>query len=91
MTTSQEASQETAMIEVTSLDDFIPVLVNWHNLRVARLKHLLDTPEGVSVTMDNAEELELTGDTLKGFTLGVQIALHQLGQLPFVFETEEDE
>lgn len=76
------------VVSVDSLEAFVPLLVQWHDLRISRLNHLLDTPEGVEVDMDGQAPLVLEGLALQGFKLGINIALHQLGKLPLVIDSE---
>lgn len=74
--------------EVNDLDTFVKLLASWHGKRVKRLEDILMTPEGTEVTMGNGEPFILKEDGLKGFRIGVALALSQLGQLPFAVEFE---
>ena len=79
-------AEETKMIE--SLDDFVRVLCHWHTNKVAVLNHMKTIPEGSEVSMDDSAPKVLTGDLLEGFKLGLELALNELGTLPFEAEVE---
>lgn len=74
--------------EVTDLNQFIALLERWHKKRVQRLEEILNTPEGTEVSMGDAPPFILSGDSLKGFQIGVALSLSQLGKLPFEAEYE---
>ena len=79
-------SQET--IDVGSLDDFVHMLVSWHSHKHAILTHMLDMPDGTSMQVGEGEPVAMTGDMLAGFKAGIQLALMELGTLPFQYSTE---
>ena len=68
--------------EVVDLGTFINLLTEWHKTKLQFLNHLKEVPEGVSITIDDGEDLVLTGDVLKGYRLGLGIALSELGSFP---------
>ena len=68
---------------VTELGEFIPLLENWHARQVKTVEHFFTVPEGQVVEIEGEPEFALEGDTMKGFKLGLSIALSYLGQLPF--------
>lgn len=68
--------------EVVDLGTFINLLTEWHKSKLQFLSHLKEVPEGVSITIDDGEDLVLTGDVLKGYKLGLGIALSELGSFP---------
>jgi hypothetical protein len=76
-------------VDVTDLDQFVRILVTWHNEKVKVLSHMLSIPPGSEATLDEGTSIKLSGDSLKGFQLGVQLALIELGTLPFSFEPED--
>ena len=73
---------------ITDLNQFIELLSSWHSKRVKRLEEILQTPDGTEVTFGDVPAFVLTGDALKGFQVGVALALSQLGHLPFAAEHE---
>lgn len=80
------------VIEIADLDAFVRVMSAWHTEKVAVVRHLLTMPEGAEFQVGEGEVVTttvLTGDTLAAFKLGVEMALMQLGTLPFVVELED--
>lgn len=84
--TNDSPAVETVMID--SLDQFVRALHNWHHNKVQTLKHLQSIPEGTEVSEDDGTPQVLTGDLLKGFILGLTVALSEMGTLPFEAEVE---
>ena len=82
-------SQET--IDVESLDVFVHMLVSWHSRKCAILKHMMDLPEGSSMQIGEGESVTMTGDMLVVFKAGIELALMELGTLPFQYSTETDD
>lgn len=81
------AKPETVMID--SLDAFVRALTHWHSHKVQVLKHMQSIPEGSEVEREiqgKKEKITLSGDMLKGFALGLELALDELGELPFEAE-----
>lgn len=79
--------------EIESVADFHKLLSIWHENRVARVKHLLDIPDGAEIQVgegENSQQLILTGDVRASFLVGVHLALNELGHLPFYKEQETD-
>ena len=76
------------LIPVTDLDQFVSVLMDWHQNKVARLEYLLTIPDGTETTLNETESVVLTGDVRTAFIIGITVALTELGKLPFVTEAE---
>ena len=79
-------------VEIDDLNGFVQILIAWHAEKCGVVQHLLSVPEGTAFEIDdrvNAEQLILSGDTLKGFKFGIEMAMMQLGTLPFVAEFED--
>lgn len=90
--TQVPAQPETLAVEVTNLDQFVKLLVDWHNAKVKVLEHLLQLPDAtLDIQVGDDPSITLTGEILDGFKVGVQMALMELGSLPFVYETEPEE
>ena len=81
------SATKTVMVE--DLDQFVQVLMAWHANKVAMLRHMKDIPEGTEATQDDQPPVIMTGDVLKGFRMGLDLALEELGTLPFEAELEE--
>lgn len=77
--------------QIQSVDEFGGLLFNWHNKQVATVRHFLDVPVGTEVKVGDTEEIVLDGNTLKGYKLGLELALHYLGTLPFAHIPDEVE
>ena len=79
-------------IKVPVEPEFVDLLVGWHTRKVDTLKHLLTVPEGIEVMVgDDPTGFKLEGETLKGYKLGLEMALMEMGKLPFTYEFESDE
>ena len=83
-----QENQDTLVIE--DMNQFVQILVAWHSEKVKVLEHMLQVPDG-SVMETNGIEATLTGDMLAGFKAGIELALMELGTLPFAYETEPPE
>lgn len=81
---TQSEAPKTLMID--SLDEFVFHLVNWHKRKIATLRHMAAIPEGVEVTFNSDPPTTLQGDMHKGFLMGLSVALHEVGTLPFEAE-----
>ncbi len=82
-------STDSDTLEIRDLDHFVQLLSRWHTSRVSVVKHLLEVPESMEVSIDDSEPVKLAGDFRKGFHLGISLALNELGKLPFVAELED--
>jgi len=84
------------VVEVEDLDDFVRHLSGWHASRVAQLQHMIQMPEGITMITggEGTDQPEATvlmqGEMLAGFKAGVELALMQLGTLPFSAELTDD-
>ena len=75
-------------IEIDDLDQFVKILTAWHASKVKILNHLTQIPEGTEMVSGTSSVI-LQGDVLKGFVAGIEVALMELGKLPFTYELEE--
>ena len=83
-----QENQDTLVIK--DMNQFVQILVAWHSEKVKVLEHMLQVPDG-SIMETNGIKATLTGDLLAGFKAGIELALMELGTLPFAFETEPPE
>ena len=83
-----QENQDTLVIE--DMNQFVQILVAWHSEKVKVLEHMLQVPDG-SVMETNGTKATLTGDLLAGFKAGIELALMELGTLPFAYETDPPE
>lgn len=90
-----EPSTKVETIAVTSLDGFVKLLTGWHGKKVALLRHMQDLPDGSEMVVDSGLATEatvlMTGERLAGFKEGIDLALMELGTLPFLAEVEDAE
>lgn len=77
----EEAGEE--IIQISDMGQFIALMQDWHAKQVATVHHFTEIPPGVEVQVEGEEPFLLEGDTLKGFNLGINMALSYLGELPF--------
>ncbi len=89
---TQEAPVAPATIEVENLDQFVQMLAGWHDQKVKTLKHMLEVPDGTEMVVTGASPMTviLAGDMLVGFKAGLELALMELGTLPFLYEVEPE-
>lgn len=87
---TQEAPVAPATIEIQDLNQFVQVLAGWHEKKVKTLQHMLEMPEGVEMVVSGETPVVLAGDLLKGLKAGIEVALMELGELPFLYETESE-
>lgn len=93
--TNQAAENQQAQpdkVEVTTIDQFARYVAAWHQNRVEQIQHMLRIPDGAVFTVgdgEEAQEVVLEGDVRMGFMFGIELALMQIRDLPFVAEIEE--
>ncbi len=77
----QEATQG---ITITNVNEFGMLVEGWHSLQMKKLNHIAKIPQGQKVSIgEENEEFILEGDAHKGFLIGLGIAMHHLGTLPY--------
>ena len=89
MTTPVVNEIDQEMIPVSNLDEFVNLLVRWHNNKVARVQHMLTVPDGMEMQLADETPLVLTGDVLKAFRVGIELGLMEFGTLPFVAQVDD--
>ena len=77
------------LLYIDSLDQFINILHIWHGRKVKVLEHMAEIPSGTEVVFNKGEPVILEGEILRGFCMGLNLALMELGKLPFAAEMEE--
>lgn len=82
--TTEQAQPETLYVE--SIDQFIALLFAWHENKIKTLEHMLSIPEGTEVAFGDETPTVLSGDVLKGYQMGLGLALIEVGTLPFMAE-----
>lgn len=84
-------TQDTNTIVVEDINQFVKLLSAWHSSKVDVLNHMMEIPSGTEVTFNSDEPVVLEGDVLRGFVMGINLSLMELGELPFAVEMEEPE
>ena len=87
MDTSIQKRIGTDTVPIENLDMFVRALTDWHSRQVEVLKHMQDIPEGTEVQFNEGQTDVLSGDLRKGFAMGIELSLIELGELPFVTHT----
>lgn len=80
------------IVHMPDLDTFVRALTAWHSQKMEMLRHLQDIPEGTAFQVGDgteAKDLVMTAEMLDGFQFGIEMALMQIGELPFVVEIED--
>lgn len=89
------SQQENETFEIQSMDMFADLLAQWHKRRVETLEHFFEVPEGteVEITMQDGvtQKHIIAGDIKTGFLIGLNLALMELGTLPFLVENRPQE
>jgi hypothetical protein len=74
---------------ITSIDQLVAYIIQWHQLGMAQAKHMLEMPEGFESEYTDEEgqtvKIDLTGDTLKAFRMGVLTGIDAFSQLPITY------
>ena len=84
-------SPEAETFPITDVNHFAQLVVAWHKRHVMRVAHYLNIPDGIEVKIDEDQPIVLTGDAYKAFLIAINLALNELGTLPFVAEMEPEE
>lgn len=78
------------LLIVNGLDEFLPVLMDWHEKQVAIVEHLRMVPVGIEVEIEGSAPFTLTAESHRAFQMGIELSLQYLGSLPFQAEYEEE-
>jgi hypothetical protein len=81
-------SNSSDTLHVQDIDHFIQLLFAWHQNKIKTLEHMLTIPEGAEVIFNDEGPQALKGDVLKGFVIGLSLALIELSTLPFAAEMD---
>ena len=86
----EEDEPNNEIVHISDMGQFITLMQDWHTDQVATVQHFLEVPSGIEVQIEGEPNFLLEGDILKGFKLGIQMALSYLGELPFYAQGSED-
>lgn len=84
----QGTEDQQPIVTMNSVMEMAEVLAKWHQHKVNVLKYIRDIPEGSITELDGVKR-EFSGDFREGVILGINLALNELGVLPFVMSTED--
>lgn len=76
------------LVMIDTLDGFVKGIQTWHSNKTNVIKHMREVPEGTEITRDDGEVIVLTGEPHKAFILGLDVALSEIGELPFEAEID---
>jgi len=82
---------ESDMIDITTIDEFAELVGRWHQNKVAVLRHMQSIPLGTEMELtlgDKTHMVKLEGEIMFGFQAGLELALIEIGNMPFVASTE---
>lgn len=84
-------TQAEETLEVTHLDQFMHLLVHWHENRMAQLAQIHEIPSDVEILVPDASgnDINLTEDQRIGFRAGISVARSLLQDLPFTMSETE--
>lgn len=88
MTEQATQTNKEQILEVTNLDQFVRILMAWHQQQLAIVKQVMEVPEGVEMEIDGKAYV-LTKDNIEFFKAGATVVLSQFNQLPFLAEVED--
>ena len=77
-------------IEIGTVEMAIAAMQHWHLNTINKLRHFLDIPEGVVISLNGGEDEPLKGDLHRGFTAGMIVALQEILQFPFTPQLDEE-
>lgn len=86
---AQQTPEQVETVQVEDLDQFVTLLVRWHDTKVRLLKHMEGIPEDAVVEIEGVDHV-FTPEMRQGFKLGITVALAELGTLPFAAEAVEE-
>ena len=73
--------------EITTISQLSQLVATWYDNQIAILDQLKGVPAGTQVQVGDKEANEtyvLEGDVLTGYLLGLNLALSNIGSLPFI-------
>lgn len=83
---------ENDLIDVVSVEQFAELVGRWHQNKVAVLRHMQSIPLGTEMELTIGEKshmVKLEGEIMFGFQAGLELALIEISNLPFVASTED--
>lgn len=76
--------------QVDSMAEAVQKLIDWHGRQTEQLETLLSAAkDGNTISLGDAEEIELNSQSAYGMRLGIALAQHFLGKLPITLTRSE--
>lgn len=66
----------------TELKRVAELLVTWHQNKMGNIEQVLGMPKDAEIHLGEDDPIILTGEKLKGFRAGLEIAKHWFGEFP---------
>jgi hypothetical protein len=84
----EQSTPELEIAPMQNMDQFAFLMSSWFEDNHKQAQHFMTVPDGQSLTIKldkdkEAEELILTGDTMKGFKAGMIVMMSIFDRLPF--------
>lgn len=78
------AELPTDTVEITDMDSMFKAVNTWYTVSRMELDSVLNLPDDYEIKIEGptGEQVPLTSEEMKGFKLGIQLALDTLGDLP---------
>ncbi len=78
-------------VENEDLIEALCIVKKWHSRNIKTLNEMIESDDGslYIANGDNGEQVELTGEILRGFKIGLSTAELILGKLPFSLDQNE--
>lgn len=73
---------------ILDIEQFAHIVTQWHTNCIDTLKHTMSIPDGTEVTFNEETPQVLTGTLLKGFIMGIELCLMEMGKLPFYSDVD---
>lgn len=80
------------MIDISTIDQFAEYVTRWHQNKVSVLRHMQLIPPGTEMEVslgDKGHTIKLEGELMAAFQAGLELALIEIGNLPFGVSTED--
>lgn len=89
---TEETEQHTG-VRIETPEQLGFLVADWHRNIMHHLMSVVEAPEAISIkaTLDGESDELLAGRERRAFQIGVEYALNQIAQLPFVPAMEEDD
>ena len=88
---ANQSSQQSDVF--ANLDQFAAHVAKWHKIGMLQTQHMVNMPEGFEAKYEEEDgtvtTIELKGDTLKAFRMGLLTGMDAFRTLPFTYSVED--